>query len=69
MEMRGTTICGVRRDGHIAIAGDGQVTMGEHTIFKCSAKKVRRIFNDSGSRASRVRWPTPFPCASGLRTS
>ncbi len=47
MEMRGTTICGVRRDGHIAIAGDGQVTMGEHTIFKCSAKKVRRIFNDS----------------------
>ena len=47
MEMRGTTICGVRRNGQIAIAGDGQVTMGEHTIFKCSAKKVRRIFNDS----------------------
>ena len=47
MEMRGTTICGVRKNGQIAIAGDGQVTMGEHTIFKCSAKKVRRIFNDS----------------------
>ena len=47
MEMRGTTICGVKRNGQIAIAGDGQVTMGEHTIFKCSAKKVRRIFNDS----------------------
>lgn len=45
MSMKGTTICGVRRDGKIAIAGDGQVTMGEHTIFKGTAHKVRRIFN------------------------
>ena len=45
MSMKGTTICGVRRDGQIAIAGDGQVTMGEHTIFKGTAHKVRRIFN------------------------
>lgn len=43
-EMRGTTICAVKKDGHIAIAGDGQVTMGEHTIFKATAHKVRRIF-------------------------
>ncbi len=42
---RGTTICAVRKDGHIAIAGDGQVTMGEHTIFKTSAKKVRRLYH------------------------
>ena len=42
---RGTTICAVRRNGEIAIAGDGQVTMGEHTIFKTTAKKVRRLFN------------------------
>ena len=41
---RGTTICAVKRNGHIAIAGDGQVTMGEHTIFKGNARKVRRIF-------------------------
>lgn len=41
----GTTICGVKRDGHIAIAGDGQVTMGEKTIFKGHAHKVRRIYN------------------------
>ena len=41
---RGTTICAVQRDGHIAIAGDGQVTMGEHTVFKSTARKVRRIF-------------------------
>ncbi len=43
---KGTTICAVRRNGEIAIAGDGQVTMGEHTIFKTTAKKVRRLFNN-----------------------
>ena len=43
---RGTTICAVRRNGVTAIAGDGQVTMGEHTIFKTSARKVRRLYND-----------------------
>jgi len=43
---RGTTICAVKRNGEIAIAGDGQVTMGEHTIFKTTARKVRRLYND-----------------------
>ncbi len=43
---RGTTICAVRRNGITAIAGDGQVTMGEHTIFKTTARKVRRLYND-----------------------
>ena len=42
---RGTTICAVKRNGEIAIAGDGQVTMGEHTVFKTTARKVRRLFN------------------------
>lgn len=42
---RGTTICAVQKDGHIAIAGDGQVTMGEHTIFKTTARKVRRLYH------------------------
>ena len=42
---KGTTICAVRRNGETAIAGDGQVTMGEHTIFKTTAKKVRRLYN------------------------
>ena len=46
MAMKGTTICAVQRFGSIAIAGDGQVTMGETTIFKNTAKKVRRIYND-----------------------
>ena len=44
MEMRGTTICAVRRGGQVAIAGDGQVTIGESTVFKSSARKVRRLY-------------------------
>ena len=44
IEFRGTTICGVKKDGQTAIAGDGQVTMGESVIFKKSAVKVRRIY-------------------------
>lgn len=44
---RGTTICAVRRNGEVAIAGDGQVTMGENTIFKTGARKVRRLYNGS----------------------
>ena len=43
---RGTTICAVKRGGQIAMAGDGQVTMGERTIMKGTARKVRRIFSD-----------------------
>ena len=42
---RGTTICAVKRNNEIAIAGDGQVTMGEHTVFKNTARKVRRLYN------------------------
>ena len=45
MAMTGTTICAVKRGNQVAIAGDGQVTMGENTIFKSSARKVRRLYN------------------------
>ena len=44
-EFKGTTICAVKRDGKIAIAGDGQVTMSNQIIFKSNAKKVRRIYH------------------------
>ena len=44
MSIKGTTICAVRRNGKCAMAGDGQVTVGEHTIMKATAKKVRRIY-------------------------
>ena len=46
MEFRGTTICAVRRAGKIAVAGDGQVTIGESVVFKSNAKKVKRIYDD-----------------------
>ena len=45
MAMMGTTICAVSRNGVTAIAGDGQVTMGENAIFKSTAKKVRRLYH------------------------
>jgi len=45
MTMKGTTICAVKRGNQVAIAGDGQVTLGENTVFKSSAKKVRRLYN------------------------
>ena len=45
-QFRGTTICAVKKDGVTAIAGDGQVTMGQNSIMKNDAVKVRRIYND-----------------------
>lgn len=44
MKLMGTTIVGVRRNNACAIAGDGQVTLGETTIFKAGAVKVRRLY-------------------------
>jgi len=38
----GTTIVCVRRDGHVAVGGDGQVTLGD-TVMKGNARKVRRL--------------------------
>ena len=43
--IRSTTVLLVRRDAHVELAGDGQVTMGE-TVMKASARKVRRLYND-----------------------
>ena len=42
MQIRGTTIIGIRKNGKTAIAGDGQVTLGESTKMKQGALKVRR---------------------------
>ena len=44
--MKGTTIVAVRKDGKCAVAGDGQVTFGQNTIMKHTAKKVRRLYDD-----------------------
>ena len=44
-KMTGTTIVAVRKNGKVAIAGDGQVTQG-NTVVKGHAHKVRRLYND-----------------------
>jgi ATP-dependent HslUV protease subunit HslV len=41
----GTTILAVRREGAVAVGGDGQVTLG-NTVMKGNARKVRRLYND-----------------------
>jgi ATP-dependent HslUV protease subunit HslV len=43
--IRSTTVLLVHKNGEVAMAGDGQVTLGE-TIIKGNARKVRRIYND-----------------------
>lgn len=40
-----TTILAVRKGGHTAVAGDGQVTMGNAVIMKNTARKVRRLYH------------------------
>ena len=46
MEIKATTICAVKRNGVTAMAGDGQVTMGQSIVMKGNAKKVKRIYDD-----------------------
>ena len=43
-KIRSTTVIAVRRNGKVAMAGDGQVTMGE-TVMKPNARKVRKIYD------------------------
>lgn len=44
-QYRGTTIVSIRRNGKVAIGGDGQVSMG-NTVMKANARKVRRLYNN-----------------------
>lgn len=43
-KIRSTTVIAVRKDGQVAMAGDGQVTMG-NTVMKNNARKVRRLLD------------------------
>ncbi len=45
MSFKGTTILAVRKGNKVAMAGDGQVTLG-NTVMKGTARKVRRMYND-----------------------
>ena len=44
-ELHGTTILSVRRNGVVAVGGDGQVSLG-NTVMKSNARKVRRLYDD-----------------------
>ncbi|HUL93072.1 MAG TPA: ATP-dependent protease subunit HslV [Burkholderiales bacterium] len=44
-QFHGTTILSARRDGKVALGGDGQVTLG-NIVVKASARKVRRLYHD-----------------------
>ena len=44
-QFHGTTIMSARRDGKVALGGDGQVTLG-NVVVKASARKVRRLYQD-----------------------
>ena len=44
-QFHGTTILSARRDGKVALGGDGQVTLG-NIVIKASARKVRRLYNE-----------------------
>lgn len=45
VNIKGTTILAVRKDHKVAMAGDGQVTLGEQVVMKGNARKVRRLFD------------------------
>lgn len=44
-DFHGTTVLSVRREGKVAMGGDGQVTVG-NTIMKGTARKIRRLYQD-----------------------
>ncbi|MDR1241526.1 MAG: ATP-dependent protease subunit HslV [Deltaproteobacteria bacterium] len=46
MELKGTTILAVRKGATVAMAGDGQVTLGQSIIMKHKARKVRRLYKE-----------------------
>lgn len=65
VQMHGTTVLCVRKDNHVVVAADGQVTFGEGVV-KHNAKKVRRLFSDkilagfAGSTADALSLFTRF---------
>jgi len=72
--IQATTILCVRRKNKVAIAGDGQVTLGD-TVIKHGAKKIRRLYNDKiiagfgSSPGLPARLRTPLPCSHASKRS
>jgi ATP-dependent HslUV protease subunit HslV len=46
VDLKGTTIIAVKKNGKCAVAGDGQVTMSQSVVMKATAKKVKRLYHD-----------------------
>lgn len=46
IEFHGTTIIGIVREGVAVLGGDGQVTFGQNTVMKHTARKVRRLYHN-----------------------
>ena len=64
-----TTILAVRRDGKLALGGDGQVTLG-NTVMKGNARKVRRLCTTARcSQGLPVALPTRSRCSNASRAS
>ena len=66
--MHGTTILSVRRDGKVAMAGDGQVSLGD-TVVKHAAVKVRRLYKDRILAGFAGGRRTPSPCVRNSKAS
>jgi ATP-dependent HslUV protease subunit HslV len=68
--MHATTIVGVKKNGHVAIAGDGQVTL-DKTVMKNTARKIRRLYQNkilagfAGSAALADRFETKLEATNG----
>ena len=58
--IRSTTILGVRRDGIIAMAGDGQVTVGD-VVLKHGARKIRTLYDGAVIAGFAGALPTRLP--------
>ena len=69
-----TTILAVRKDGHVAIGGDGQVTMNA-AVVKQDAKKIRRLYHDkvivgfagSSAKPTMTLWRGSMPSSNNTR--
>jgi len=67
-QYQGTTILAVRRQGQIALGGDGQVTLGD-TVMKGNARKVRRLFHNQVLAGLLAAPPMRLRSLSGLKAN
>ena len=66
-QFHATTIVAVRKNGKVAIAGDGQVTFGQSTIMKATARKIRKLHHGKILAGFAGSVADAFPCLRNLR--